>query len=246
MKRIPPVLLIALGTVLIAVPFLLSHLFTAVSAHTDVAIPRGREEPVPGEAFANGYNIPSTAPCNFADVYAGASVLTGPPIAGFTGRSQDFLYVRLLCSPLDPTKPVVYANLGDEELRNQGLLPDPIAKPHPLVAQYFADSQASGLDPTFYGRILSNPICAAGSCKQYTDRTLLLIDERVKTVRWAPLGCELNAVCARLQLEAAAPPLSASLPTLLVTSAGAFLLVLGLGLSVKGLLKGDESTRFYG
>src|SRR5438477_124234 len=99
MKRFPPTVLIALGIALVAVPLILGRILATASAHTEVAILRGQEDPVPGEAFANGYNIPSTAPCNFADIYAGASDLTGPPIASFSGRSQDFLYVRLLCAP---------------------------------------------------------------------------------------------------------------------------------------------------
>lgn len=246
MKHPRPSILLGLGVVMVAVPFILGRILASSPVRKAPALPSGSEAPIPGEAYANGFNIPSSAPCNFADSYAGAHDLTGPPIAPFTGRSQDFLYVRLLCAPLDPSKPVVYANLGLEALRRSGLLPDPGAKAHPLVAQYFQDSRATGLDPSFYGRILSKPICKGATCRQYTDRTLLLINQTTKVVRWAPLGCFLNAGCARFQVESQQPPFSQSLPGLLITCIGAFLALAGLVTLAKHFIGSAAGERFYG
>ncbi len=225
MNRTIGFVLTAIGISVIGLALVLGR--SGGSAQTVTAFPSGSEQPDPGGVFVNGYNLPQTAPCDFADVYAGAHDLTGVPIGSFTGRSQDFAFVRLVCSPLDPSKPVDYDNLGLEYLRTSGMSPEPDSAPHPLVRAYLQDAAATGLDPSFYGRIISKPICKGDLCQQYTDRTLLLIDQKAGTVRWAPLGCWLNQACAKAQ---SAPPPDHSLSAIAVAA-----LLLGAALSLSGL-----------
>jgi hypothetical protein len=171
----------------------------AAPAPATPQLPVGHEQPIPGATFVNGYNVANIGPCTFQDRYAEAGALLGPPVGSFTGRTQDFLFGRLVCAPHNPPENRVrFDDLGLAYLRLRGLTPRPGAEPHPAVRSHILGALETGLDPQeFFGRVISPPLCdRTGQCAQYTDKQRLeFADAPDAPVSWAPLGCLLNHAC---------------------------------------------------
>ena len=169
-------------------------------------LPQGHEQPIPGATFVNGYNVADIGPCAFQARYAAAEPLLGPPVGPFTGRSQDFLFGRLVCAPGNPSgRAVLFDDLGMAHLRLRGIAPQPGSEPHPAVRSHILNALETGLDPqAIFGRVISPAVCdRERRCSQYTDRQRLDFDDAPNAqVVWAPLGCLLNHACQRAMTTA--------------------------------------------
>lgn len=193
LKTAAAALVLLLSASALASALLRSDASTAAESPA-MRVPVGQEEPRPDAAFVNGFNVANIGACAFQEAYSRAALLLGPPIAGFTGRSQSFVYGRLVCV-LDapPEQRVQWANLGLDEMRLRGLLPQPGSEPAPAVRAHLLGALETGLDPAeIFGRVLSAPVCNGdGRCRQYTDKQVLLFERdatAADAASWAPLG----------------------------------------------------------
>lgn len=159
----------------------------------------GHQTPLGGPwDWNNGFNIPAggAAMCDLASLWREAQILLGPPVSVFDGSEQSFQYYRIRCRPGQP--PLVLS-LGLLDLIAQGKQPVPNPETAAVAQEHIITAIERGVDPTtWFGKPLSSPQCAKGTCRQWYEKTALTWPAQATSgeqVAHEPLGCRQVPDC---------------------------------------------------
>jgi len=191
----------------------------------------GREEPAEGALLENGWRIEDRGEANLKEVYLRNQGFLGEPVTGFDGATQTFRLGRLGYQPNNPPDwKIEFANLGWLDMQTSGLTPNPGRTPHPALRDWLQAQLEVGLDlPRVVGRIISEPVCEGGSCRQWTDKQRFQFPREALTadqVQRAPLGLWLSYPASRPHTVAAGQATVPPVPLILAGVCG----LLGLAL----------------
>jgi hypothetical protein len=204
----------------------------------------GREEPLPGALFENGWNIHNHGDALFRDTFIRYRSFLGEPVSGFDAHCQTFRLGRLCFNAGNrPDWRVEFANLGALDMAVEGYTPNPGRAPHPALRDWLVAQIEVGLDTTrLVGRIISDPVCDRGTrrCVQWAEKQRFEFEASAiaaDAVQRQPLGLWLTHPKAR----PAATPVATGLdlPRVLLACAVA---LIGLALLARAMRGEAGST----
>jgi hypothetical protein len=96
---------------------------------------------------------------------------------------------------------VEFDSLGEMDMRVEGFTPKPNASLHPALRDFLRTQLEVGIDILrVYGPVISDPICSAGSCRQWTAKARFEFDQAAvgaDAVQRLPIGLWLTYPGAR-------------------------------------------------
>jgi hypothetical protein len=151
--------------------------------------------PREGCLLENGWNVCNYGDAEIKDAYLRQQELLGEPISGFDSRCQTFRFGRLCYNAANAKEwRVEWANLGLQDYTAKGYVPQPGTEPHAAVRDYLIAAMEVGIDiPRTVGRLISQPVCDRGLCRQWSDKQVWIFPQDAQSwhqVQRAPLGLE--------------------------------------------------------
>jgi hypothetical protein len=173
--------------------------------------PRGHEQPDGGTVSnVRGWNLYDAPGCPIASLYGKVQTYLGPPVGSFSGKSQDFLFGRIICVQSNgPENQAMLDDVGRQLLLLRGVTPQPGSEPDPVVHRWLLNALQTGYDTAqIAGRVISPVMCTTTlpkSCSQALDKIWLTWTPGPDAVAHAePAGCLLEDACDRLLTQQAA------------------------------------------